>query len=72
MKNYYLDRATEKEEESKPEESFVYIISNDLNQNYTYTDWTYSSDYDGPSLPDYDSSMPDQIIWNYSFDVINF
>ena len=69
MKNYYLDRATEKEE-SKPEESFVYIISNELNQNYTYTDWTYSSDYDGPLPSDYYDSTPDQIVWNYSFDTI--
>lgn len=39
MKNYYLDRANEKEEEN---ENIVYIIGVDLGVDFKNLNWTYS------------------------------
>jgi hypothetical protein len=46
MKNYYLDRAAEKEEKEKPTNNITYIIGVDSGVDYDNVNWTYTKDID--------------------------
>lgn len=54
MKNYYLDRANEKEEKSN--ENIVYIIGIDLGIDFKNLSWAYSGGDWEPDVATTDSS----------------